>query len=86
VQPAQPADTLGVSRRSRRRQPLPGVGQYDELWWKWAGVIPGRIAQGSPLTRRQRARVRTGAVSAVLLLAGAFLVIAAIIAVLRLIH
>jgi len=30
--------------------------------------------------------VRTGAVSAVLLLAGAFLVIAAIIAVLRLIH
>lgn len=68
-----------MSRRTRRQRPPRDIGQYYEPWWKWAGVLPGRVALGSRLSRRQRARVRTGAFAAIVLFIAVFVAIAAIV-------
>lgn len=47
-------NTRDVPRRERRSHPPRNVGQYDERWWKWAGVPSGRAMLGSPLSRRHR--------------------------------
>ncbi len=67
-----------MSRHARRQRPPRDVGQHDEPWWKWAGVVPGRVGLGSRLTPRQRATVRTGAFVAMVLFITVFGAVAAI--------
>lgn len=68
-----------MSRRTRRQHPPRDIGQYDEPWWKWAGVVPGRVLRGTRLSRRQRTRVRTAAFAAIVLFITVFGAIAAIV-------
>jgi hypothetical protein len=68
-----------MSRRTRRQRPPRETGQHDELWWKWAGVVPGRVGLGSRLSPHQRATVRTGAFAAIILFITVFAAVAAIV-------
>jgi hypothetical protein len=68
-----------MSRRTGRQRSPRDVGQYDEPWWKWAGVVPGRVLRGSRLSRGQRTRVRTAAFAAIVLFIAVFGGVAAIV-------
>jgi hypothetical protein len=68
-----------MSRRTRRHRPPRDIGQYDEPWWKWAGVVPGRVLRGSRLSRRQRTRVRRAAFAAIVLFIAMFAAVTAIV-------
>ncbi len=68
-----------MSRRTRRQRPPRNIGQYDEPWWKWAGVVPGRVLRGSRLSRRQLSRVRTSTFAAIVLFVAVFGAVAAIV-------
>jgi hypothetical protein len=62
----------------------PVVGdQGDEPWWKWAGVIPGRVLTGSRLSRHQRADIWSGIFAAGLVFLVAVAVVVVVVALVR---